>query len=84
MYANPPEGGTLAVFGLGPVGQFAARIGKHWGRRVIGVDVVPERREMAARASGAAPTRDPERRTRMSAVITSRSVKSRGIAATSG
>ncbi len=49
VYANPPEGGTLAVFGLGPVGQFAARIGKHWDRRVIGVDVVPERREMAAR-----------------------------------
>jgi threonine dehydrogenase-like Zn-dependent dehydrogenase len=38
VYADPPEGGTLAVFGLGPVGQFAARIGKHWGRRVIGVD----------------------------------------------
>jgi threonine dehydrogenase-like Zn-dependent dehydrogenase len=49
VYADPPEGGTLAVFGLGPVGQFAARIGKHWNRRVIGVDVVPERREMAAR-----------------------------------
>ena len=49
VYADPPEGGTLAVFGLGPVGQFAARIGKHWGRRVIGVDLVPERREMAAR-----------------------------------
>ncbi|HET9648019.1 MAG TPA: alcohol dehydrogenase catalytic domain-containing protein, partial [Microlunatus sp.] len=49
MYADPPEGGTLAVFGLGPVGQFAARIGKHWNRRVIGVDPVPERREMAAR-----------------------------------
>ena len=49
VYADPPEGGTLAVFGLGPVGQFAARIGRHWGRRVIGVDVVPERRAMAAR-----------------------------------
>ena len=48
-YANAPEGGTLAVFGLGPVGQFAARIGRHLGQRVIGVDLVPERREMAAR-----------------------------------
>ena len=39
---NPPEGGTLAVFGLGPVGQFAARIGQHLGTaRVIGVDLVP-------------------------------------------
>ncbi len=48
-YADPPEGGTVAVMGLGPVGQFAARIARHWGRRTIGVDIVPERRELAAR-----------------------------------
>ena len=48
-YADTPEGGTLAVFGLGPVGQFATRIGKHLGLRVIGVDPVPERRAMAER-----------------------------------
>lgn len=48
-YAAVPEGGTLAVFGLGPVGQLAARIGTHRGYRVIGVDPVPERREMASR-----------------------------------
>ena len=48
-YADVPEGGTLAVFGLGPVGQFASRIGVHRGFRVIGIDPVPERREMAAR-----------------------------------
>ncbi|MBT2535516.1 zinc-dependent alcohol dehydrogenase [Arthrobacter sp. ISL-69] len=48
-YADTPEGGTLAVFGLGPVGQFATRIGKHFGLRVIGVDPVPERRAMAER-----------------------------------
>lgn len=48
-YAHVPEGGTLAVFGLGPVGQFAARAGIHLGYRVIGVDPVPERRAMAAR-----------------------------------
>ena len=48
-YADVPEGGTLAVLGLGPVGQFAARIGAHFGYRVIGVDPVAERREMAAR-----------------------------------
>lgn len=48
-YADAPDGGTLAVFGLGPVGQFSARIGKHLGLRVIGVDPVPGRREMAAR-----------------------------------
>jgi threonine dehydrogenase-like Zn-dependent dehydrogenase len=49
QYANVPDGGTLAVFGLGPVGQFASRIGKHLGYRVIGVDPVPERRAMAER-----------------------------------
>ncbi len=48
-YADVPEGGSLAVFGLGPVGQLAARIGVHLGQRVIGVDPVPERRAMAAR-----------------------------------
>ena len=48
-YADVPEGGTLAVMGLGPVGQFATRIGRHFGLRVIGVDPVPERRAMAER-----------------------------------
>jgi threonine dehydrogenase-like Zn-dependent dehydrogenase len=48
-YAHVPEGGTLVVLGLGPVGQFAARIGVHKGFRVIGVDPVPERRAMAER-----------------------------------
>ena len=48
-HADVPEGGTMAVFGLGPVGQLAARIGAHLGHRVIGVDPVPERRAMAGR-----------------------------------
>jgi len=48
-YADTPAGGTLAVFGLGPVGQFAGRIGVQRGLRVIGVDPVPERRAMAER-----------------------------------
>ncbi|MTK02914.1 zinc-dependent alcohol dehydrogenase [Micromonospora sp. CP22] len=49
-YADTPRGGTLAVFGLGPVGQFCARIGRHLGAdRVIGLDLVPERLEMARR-----------------------------------
>ena len=48
-YADLPEGGTLAVIGLGPVGQLATRVGRHVGAgRVIGVDLVPERRAMAA------------------------------------
>jgi threonine dehydrogenase-like Zn-dependent dehydrogenase len=42
-YANVPEGGTLVVLGLGPIGDFACRIGRHKGFRVIGVDLVPER-----------------------------------------
>nr|WP_218886327.1 zinc-dependent alcohol dehydrogenase [Kineococcus aurantiacus] len=49
QYADVPEGGTLAVLGLGPVGQFAARIGRQRGYQVIAVDPVPERREMAIR-----------------------------------
>lgn len=49
QYAEVPEGGTLGVLGLGPVGQFAARIGKHLGYRVIATDPVPERRALAER-----------------------------------
>lgn len=48
-YAHIPPGGSVTVFGLGPVGQFATRIARHHGARVIGVDYVPERREMARR-----------------------------------
>lgn len=48
QHANVPAGGTLVVFGLGPVGQFATRIGRHLGHRVIGIDPVPERRTLAA------------------------------------
>ena len=49
-YADTPQDGTLAVLGLGPIGQFAARIASHFGTgRVIGVDPVPERRAAAAR-----------------------------------
>ncbi|HEX3833032.1 MAG TPA: zinc-dependent alcohol dehydrogenase [Solirubrobacteraceae bacterium] len=42
-YAEVPDGGTLVVLGLGPIGDMAARIARHQGRRVIGVDLVPER-----------------------------------------
>jgi threonine dehydrogenase-like Zn-dependent dehydrogenase len=49
-YADVPDGGTLAVLGLGPVGQMAVRIARHLGvPRVIGVDPVPERRDAARR-----------------------------------
>jgi threonine dehydrogenase-like Zn-dependent dehydrogenase len=46
-YAEVPDGGTLGVIGLGPVGQFAARIGRHLGYRVVATDPVPERRALA-------------------------------------
>ena len=42
-YAAIPEGGSVTVLGLGPIGDMACRIALHRGHRVIGVDVVPER-----------------------------------------
>jgi len=50
-YANIPEGGTVAVFGLGPIGDMCTRVAKHKGARVIGIDLVPER-IIRARANG--------------------------------
>jgi threonine dehydrogenase-like Zn-dependent dehydrogenase len=47
-YAGVPDGGTLAVVGLGPIGDMAARVALHRGYRVIGIDLVPERLERAA------------------------------------
>jgi threonine dehydrogenase-like Zn-dependent dehydrogenase len=46
-YAGVPDGGTLTVIGLGPIGDMAARIGLHRGYRVIGIDLVPERLKRA-------------------------------------
>ncbi|WP_456825808.1 zinc-dependent alcohol dehydrogenase [Cellulomonas sp. P5_E12] len=49
-YADVPAGGTVAVVGLGPIGQMATRIAVHRGAsRVIGLDLVPERLAMARR-----------------------------------
>src|SRR4051812_6075947 len=49
-YAAIPDGGSIAVYGLGPIGQMCARIAGHLGAEiVIGVDRVPERLEMAGR-----------------------------------
>ncbi|WIX75565.1 zinc-dependent alcohol dehydrogenase [Amycolatopsis carbonis] len=43
-YADVPGGGSVVVFGLGPIGQMACRIARHRGAgEVIGVDLVPER-----------------------------------------
>jgi threonine dehydrogenase-like Zn-dependent dehydrogenase len=50
QYAAIPEGGSVAVFGLGPIGQMCTRIARQQGAEiVIGIDRVPERLEMAAR-----------------------------------
>jgi threonine dehydrogenase-like Zn-dependent dehydrogenase len=46
-YAEVPEGGSVAVLGLGPIGDMAARIALHQGRRVIAVDLVDERLQRA-------------------------------------
>lgn len=49
-YADVPEGGSLAVLGLGPIGDMACRIALHRGvQRVFGIDLVPERLERARR-----------------------------------
>ena len=42
-YAAVPDGGTVVVLGLGPIGDMSARVAQHRGYRVIGVDLVPER-----------------------------------------
>ncbi|KUI16563.1 glutathione-dependent formaldehyde dehydrogenase [Mycobacterium lehmannii] len=43
-YAAVPEGGTLVVLGLGPIGSMACRIAAHRkGCKVIGIDLVDER-----------------------------------------
>jgi threonine dehydrogenase-like Zn-dependent dehydrogenase len=51
-YAGVPDGGSVTVLGLGPIGDMCARIALHKGYRVIGVDLVPERLERV-RARGA-------------------------------
>jgi threonine dehydrogenase-like Zn-dependent dehydrogenase len=49
-YADVPEGGSVVVLGLGPIGQMTARVALHRGAGlVVAVDPVPERRTMAER-----------------------------------
>jgi threonine dehydrogenase-like Zn-dependent dehydrogenase len=44
QYAQIPAGGSVAVIGLGPIGEMSARIAQHLGAgQVIGLDLVPER-----------------------------------------
>ena len=70
-YADVPEGGSLAVYGLGPIGQMCVRVARHKGiEPVIGIDIVPERLELARRygadtidASAADPVEEIRQRT---------------------
>ena len=55
-YASVPDGGTVAVLGLGPIGQMAARIARQRGA-VAGLRSRP--RAGAARARGTARHRGP-------------------------
>jgi threonine dehydrogenase-like Zn-dependent dehydrogenase len=48
-YAQIPDGGSVAVIGLGPIGEMACRIAQHHGAgQVIGLELVPERLERSA------------------------------------
>jgi threonine dehydrogenase-like Zn-dependent dehydrogenase len=51
-YAAIPDGGSVCVLGLGPIGTMASRIAMHKGHRVIAVDLVDDRLSRA-RADGA-------------------------------
>ena len=63
-YAGIPDGGSVCVLGLGPIGDMASRIALHKGYRVIGVDLVAER--LARVAARGAEVVDLRRRPRTS------------------
>ena len=51
-YADVPDGGSVLVLGLGPIGEMSCRIAQHRGvEHVMAIDLVPERLERA-RAHG--------------------------------
>jgi threonine dehydrogenase-like Zn-dependent dehydrogenase len=50
QYASIPSNGTVAVLGLGPIGDMSCRVARHHGAsRVFGIDYVPERLTRAAK-----------------------------------
>jgi threonine dehydrogenase-like Zn-dependent dehydrogenase len=60
--AAADPGAAVAVFGLGPAGQMAVRAARLRGcERVIGVDVVPERLDMARRHGAEVVSLDQEK-----------------------
>jgi threonine dehydrogenase-like Zn-dependent dehydrogenase len=46
-YADVPDGGTVLVLGLGPIGEMQTRVAQHRGLRVLAIDLVPDRLERA-------------------------------------
>jgi threonine dehydrogenase-like Zn-dependent dehydrogenase len=46
-YAAIPDGGSVLVLGLGPIGEMETRVAQHRGYRVLAVDLVPDRLERA-------------------------------------
>ncbi len=61
-YASIPEGGSVTVLGLGPIGDMSSRIAMHKGHRVIAVDLVDERLERAqARGADVLDLREHEK-----------------------
>ena len=47
-YADLPDGGSLLVLGLGPIGEMCCRVAQHRGvEQVLAVDLVPDRLERA-------------------------------------
>jgi threonine dehydrogenase-like Zn-dependent dehydrogenase len=60
-YAGVPDGGSVVVLGLGPIGDMSCRIAQHRGYRAIGVDLVPERLDrLRARGVDVLDLRDHE------------------------
>src|SRR3954451_11966528 len=47
-YADIPDGGTVLVLGLGPIGEMSTRIAQHRGARVLAIELVPDRIERAS------------------------------------
>ena len=53
QYADVPQGGTVAVLGLGPIGAMSCRIAAHQGAdQVIGIDLVGERVQREGKREG--------------------------------
>jgi threonine dehydrogenase-like Zn-dependent dehydrogenase len=49
-YADVPDGGSVLVLGLGPIGEMCCRVAQHRGvEQVLAVDLVPDRLERARR-----------------------------------